>query len=288
VQQRQRTHGGLTPPALGTVRTAVCRNNDDFSDAQTHAHKSGGRQPAVANIRARWQKHNESCPANNDHRTRSGGRQPAVVFGKRTCRNAAVKSRETAGTMLTSAGAAAPANPRGAYAPRSCIALRTSVGEKTIFPMHKRTLTRAAGVSPPWRTFDRAGKSITKRRFMSGEQRPPDQERRASARRGVRETHLQERRRKVAGDRRHYAHERRCSSAGEPTGGLRPPLLALLERPSAGIMTIFPMHKRTLTRAAGVSPPWRTFERAGKSITNHVRRTTTTGLGAANVSPPWV
>jgi hypothetical protein len=41
-----------------------------------------------------------------------------------------------------------------------------------------------------------------------------------------------------------------------PTGGLRPPLLALLQRPSAGRMTTFAVHKRTCTRAAGVSPPW--------------------------------
>jgi hypothetical protein len=40
--------------------------------------------------------------------------------------------------------------PRGAYAPRSCAAMRMSAGEKTIFAMHKRTCTRAAGVSPPW------------------------------------------------------------------------------------------------------------------------------------------
>ncbi len=41
--------------------------------------------------------------------------------------------------------------PRGADAPRSCIAARTLVGEKTIFGMHKRTSgSGAAGVSPPW------------------------------------------------------------------------------------------------------------------------------------------
>jgi hypothetical protein len=184
------------------------------TDANTT--KSGGRQPAVANIRARWQKHNESCPANNDYRIRSGERQPAVVFGKRTCRNAAVKSRETAATLLTSAGAAAPAKPRGAYAPRSCIALRTSVGEKTIFSMHKRTLTRAAGVSPPWRTFDRACKA---HRSMSGEQRPPDQERRALARRGAESCICN-------GDRLFRTQHVRPGTIGShPTAGLHQPLL---------------------------------------------------------------
>jgi hypothetical protein len=40
--------------------------------------------------------------------------------------------------------------PRGAYAPRSCVGVRMSAGEIAIFAMHKRTFTRAAGVSPPW------------------------------------------------------------------------------------------------------------------------------------------
>jgi hypothetical protein len=40
------------------------------------------------------------------------------------------------------------------------------------------------------------------------------------------------------------------------TGGLRPPLLSLVQRASAGRKTIFAVHKRTFTRAAGVSPPW--------------------------------
>jgi len=44
-------HGGLTPPALGRVTTTVRPNNDDFCDAQTHIHKSGGCQPAVARFR---------------------------------------------------------------------------------------------------------------------------------------------------------------------------------------------------------------------------------------------
>jgi hypothetical protein len=56
--------------------------------------------------------------------------------------------------------------PRGAYAPRSCIGMRTCASEKTIFAMHKRT---------------------------------PEKERRASARRGVPETHLQHRYRTRSG-----------------------------------------------------------------------------------------
>jgi hypothetical protein len=41
--------------------------------------------------------------------------------------------------VLTNAGAVAVVNPRGANAPRSCIAMRTSAGEKAICAMYKRT-----------------------------------------------------------------------------------------------------------------------------------------------------
>ncbi len=41
-------------------------------------------------------------------------------------------------------------SPRGAYAPRSWLAMRRSAEAKTIFAMHKRTFSRAAIISPPW------------------------------------------------------------------------------------------------------------------------------------------
>jgi hypothetical protein len=93
--------------------------------------------------------------ANNVWRTRtaeSGAAtvSPPWVLGKRTCRNASAKSRMTAGGVLVNAGAGPVANPRGVYAPRSYVAVRVFAGEKTIFAMHERTFTRAAGVSPPW------------------------------------------------------------------------------------------------------------------------------------------
>jgi hypothetical protein len=71
--------------------------------------------------------------------------------------------------MLTKAGAVAVANhrgltllpgpalrdfqslssragfPRGADAPRSCVGVRTSAGEKTIFAMHKHTPKKSGG-----------------------------------------------------------------------------------------------------------------------------------------------
>jgi hypothetical protein len=81
---------------------------------------------------------------------RAAGVSPPWVLGKHACRNASAKSRGTAGGVLANAGAGPVANPRGAYAPRSCVRVRMSAGEKTICAMHERTFTRAAGVSPPW------------------------------------------------------------------------------------------------------------------------------------------
>jgi hypothetical protein len=130
-------------------------------------------------------------------------------------------------------------HPRGANAPRSCIAARTLADEKTIFAMHERTLgSRAAGVSPPWAWV----------------------------------THLQRRFRKVAGDCRQCAHERRCSRvqrcrkgptlvpaptfrdfqslssrAGFPRGAYAP-RSCIAARTLADEKTIFAMHKRTLAQ----------------------------------------
>ena len=42
----QGCHGGLTPPAL-VLRCERLPAKNDFCDAQTHIHKSGGREPAV-------------------------------------------------------------------------------------------------------------------------------------------------------------------------------------------------------------------------------------------------
>jgi hypothetical protein len=72
-------HGGLTPPAPGAVAMTVRRENGDFRDAQTHIHKSGGREPAVGRIGSRWK-----CTANSVRgittvETRAAGVSPPWV-----------------------------------------------------------------------------------------------------------------------------------------------------------------------------------------------------------------
>jgi hypothetical protein len=83
LQARLSNHGGLTPPALGCT-AYVCREQNDFCDARTHIHKSGGRQPAVG-------------------------------VGKRTSQDASAK--RTAGGVLVQTPAQAVANPRGLTPP---------------------------------------------------------------------------------------------------------------------------------------------------------------------------
>jgi hypothetical protein len=101
---------------------------------------------------------------------------------KRICKGASAKSRETAGSLCADRRCSRGSEPRGAYAPRSCIAVRTSVGKKTIFSMHKRTFARAAGVSPPWVLGNALATPIP---LTSGDTRHVRRhERRASARRG--------------------------------------------------------------------------------------------------------
>jgi hypothetical protein len=101
--------------------------------------------------------------------------------------------------------------PRGAYAPRSSVAVRMSADEKPIFAMYKRMPTRAAGVSPPW--------SVNRTRC--GENRPPfdddatdEQERRASARRVFGRSN----------DVRDFS-QITCKCVPHITAGLRQPLL---------------------------------------------------------------
>jgi hypothetical protein len=72
--------------------------------------------------------------------------------------------------------------PRGAYAPRSCFAMRTSADEKTIFAIHirpsgqeRRALARRGSEIAPARTIPRTSTHA---------RRTQHQERRASARRG--------------------------------------------------------------------------------------------------------
>jgi hypothetical protein len=68
-------------------------------------------------------------------------------------------------------------------------------------------------------------------------------------------------------------------------GGLRPPLLALVQRPSTGRTTIFAMHERTFTRAASVSPPWFGETNAARRKSRTVMRPRDGRARAASVSP---
>jgi hypothetical protein len=140
---------------------------------------------------------------------------------------------------------------------------RTSL-QKATFAVRKRRFARAAGVGPPWqakRDYDGAA-SLTRKRTPSSTAivSPP----------WLSEPHLQ----------LQCDEFRRLDLACgvHSTGGLRPPLLLLILRASAGRMTIFAMNKRTFTRAAGVSPPW--FGRHVYADTRAIARKTADSMWA--------
>jgi hypothetical protein len=188
--------------------------------------------------------------------------------------------------------------PRGAYAPRSYVAVRAFVGEKTIFAMHERTFTRAATVSPPW-----VCKSRVRRRcdefwrlelacgaHSTGGLRPPLLCAAVNVCRRKNDfcdagTHIHKSggRQPAVGMSNAVAIadafvQRPASAAcrSETTvatatrwisafrdripstshGGLTPPALTLQSERLSAKKTIFAMHERRFTRAAGVSPPW--------------------------------
>jgi hypothetical protein len=164
--------------------------------------------------------------------------------------------------------------------------------------------TRAAGVSPPW--------SVN--RTQCGENRPPfdhddQQERRASARRG-------------AGNRAATATDFSEPSTFAPARSLSIPRLAYTSRSwlrarmllltcvsypqvrypfprlayasrsrSRDVCSVrnatFAMHKRTPTRAAGVSPPWVGKPNAVRRKSPTIRPRCDARTRAAGVSPPW-
>jgi hypothetical protein len=207
----QRYHGGLTPPALVLRCERLSAKKRFLRCTNAHPTKSGGREPAVGR-QTRLCRHEGDC---SQDRRQYVGRTPLHL-------RAAI--------------------PRGAYAPGSCAAMRTSAGEKTIFAMHRRT---------------------------------SDQERRASVRRGS-DSRLQ--RGSVSADRLRFAPRGRfpyhgwltpaapgctrasrrkwavvlCNGVSFPTGGLRPPLLCC----NANVCrrkTIFAMHKRRSDQERRVS-----------------------------------
>jgi hypothetical protein len=168
--------------------------------------------------------------------------------------------------------------PRGAYAPRSWRFARCRVaGEMTPFAMHKRTFTRAAGVSPPWFGFALATAAgfcglIT---FRPAHSLPVP---------------------RLAYASRSWLHARhiacdvrfRFATADVPHGGLTPPALGLR---CAGL----PKQKRFLLCANARFRERRTSARRGcvnrRSCDNN--RALFGGRSnrqsrAAGVSPPWV
>jgi hypothetical protein len=130
LQRRFVSHGGAYAPR-SCCRANVCRRKNDFCDARTHIRKSGGRQPAVGV---------------------SNAVAVADAFVQRPA-SAHCWSETTVATAtrwISTMQVCIPRTSHGGLTPPALVGVRTFVGGKTIFAMHERRFTRAAGVSPPW------------------------------------------------------------------------------------------------------------------------------------------
>jgi hypothetical protein len=188
----------------------------------------------------------EACSGNGGGRNKSGERQPAVP-----AKRARDGERFSPAEYIRA--------PRLAHASRSWL---HGVGrlKMTTPALHKRTLTRAAGVNPPCEMRDLLCTNARQ------------QERRALTRRGSQwnaPAMLSEACSGNSGGRnksggRQPAVPTKRAHDGErfsPAEYIRAPRLAHASRSWLhGVgrlkMTTPALHKRTLTRAAGVSPPW--------------------------------
>ena len=179
---------------------------------------------------------------------RAAGVSPPWICEYRTCNAAATKSRQTAegvcadrrcirverrrkGLTLVPAPAlrdfqslcSRAGLPRGAYAPRSCIAARTLVGENTIFAMHECTLAQEQ------RSSARRGSVIRsvcrEKRMLFSDERTHSQEQRSSAHRGYRYRTCKGASTKSRRTAEGVCADRRCIRVDSCHGGLTPPAL---------------------------------------------------------------
>jgi hypothetical protein len=122
--------GGLRPPR-SCCRANVCQRKNDFCDARTHMHKSGGRQPAVGMSNA---------VAIAD----------AFVQRPASARCWSETTVATATRWISAFRVRIPSTSHGGLTPPLLRCSANVCRRKTIFAMHERTFTRAATVSPPW------------------------------------------------------------------------------------------------------------------------------------------
>jgi hypothetical protein len=143
----QGAHGGLTPPAL-VLQCERLPAKNDFCDARTHVRRSGGREPAVG-VGNALATPIPLTSGDTRHVQRQERRTSARRgCGQRTCNGASTKLRQPPTVRVPIAGAFASRLTRGANAPRSCVAVRTSAGEKNHFCDAQTHVRRSGGRQP--------------------------------------------------------------------------------------------------------------------------------------------
>jgi len=206
-------------------------------------------------------------------------------LGRRICKNAFAKSRQTADGVLTNAGADAVAEPRGAYAPRPCS--RVFAGPWNCDFCDAQTyMHRSGGREPAVVIGDRSCQDNS-----AQIRTPPSRE--ASRAAGVSPpcvaaTHLQRRFRNCSADCRPVRWRTPLQSRPCNHGGLRPPALVPAKMLSCIAKVAFsPPSERRAPGAAGVNPPWLQEPRLQRQFPTHSDTVVAHAPRAEGVSPPW-
>jgi hypothetical protein len=220
-------HGWLTLAAPGARTQVVANGRWCFATAFRFPRGAYAPRSCAAMRTSAGEKRFLRCT--NADPTRSGGRQPAVVRQTRLRRHQRDCSQDRRQYVGRTPLHLRAAIPRGAYAPRSCAAMRTSAGERRFF--------RCTNAHPA----------------KSGGRQPAV----------VRQTRLRRHQRDCSQDRREYVRRSPlplCSAI--PREAYAPPALVLRCERLLAKDDFCDAHTHIRPRAAGVSPPWVALRRA--------------------------
>jgi hypothetical protein len=173
---------GGRQPAVGVRQTQLQHRYRTRSEALvTCGNKSGGRQPAVARWYDRCAVRSECCSATTNTQPGAAGVSPPWALGRRICRNASVKSRETAVGVLLRRWCSRGSESTGGLRPPLLVARTHIVGDGRLRFATAFCLTRGAYAPRSWLYMRLCTAKVA---ISPAEVRAFKQERRASARRG--------------------------------------------------------------------------------------------------------
>jgi hypothetical protein len=141
------TTGGLRPPLLYLAARAFVGKIATSAVHERNCARSGGREPAVdlgsASVMAT--PHTRSATDSRAAKERRASARRGVR--KRICKGDTANVRETVADALANVSAVTVTQPRGAYAPRSWLYMRSCIAKVAISPAHVRACKQERRVS---------------------------------------------------------------------------------------------------------------------------------------------